>query len=212
MGRKQTEETKLKISKIHKGKRIGSDNPFYGKHHTEEAKTKMSKARKGKPSWNKGKHWSAEIRKKISEANKNPSKETREKMRKAKEGYIPWNKNKTNIYSEKTLKIMREKSRARITKPETREKMHKSAHKGEDHWNWKGGTTDEIRKRVSQWDWLKLARKIRKRDDFTCLRCKKRGWVIHHMIPVRLGGKDIPENLVTLCPGCHHYIESKVVA
>lgn len=40
--RKQTEETKRKISEYSKT-RIGCKNPFYGKHHTEETKKKISK-------------------------------------------------------------------------------------------------------------------------------------------------------------------------
>lgn len=78
-----TEETRLKISKAHKGKRMGADNPmyglrgdkspsygktgdkcvWYGRHHTEETKNKISLANKGKPK-------SEETRKKLSESNK----------------------------------------------------------------------------------------------------------------------------------------------
>jgi len=62
LGRKHSEETKRKIGKAHKGKRVsestrelnrqfmkgrfvGKDNPFYGKSHTEETKLKLRKSR-----------------------------------------------------------------------------------------------------------------------------------------------------------------------
>ena len=40
-GKKMSEEYCLKNSEAHKGKQVGEDNPFYGKHHTEESKQKM---------------------------------------------------------------------------------------------------------------------------------------------------------------------------
>lgn len=51
-----TEETRQRISSSMKGKYLGEQNPFYGKHHSEQTKQKMSEARKGRTSWNKGKH------------------------------------------------------------------------------------------------------------------------------------------------------------
>lgn len=44
-GRKQTEEAKIKL----RNKRMGEDNPFFGKHHTEETREKMSEAQKNLP-------------------------------------------------------------------------------------------------------------------------------------------------------------------
>jgi len=49
-GKKRTDEVKIKISKVTKGK----NNPFYGKKHTEEAVQKNIEAHKGKVPWNKG--------------------------------------------------------------------------------------------------------------------------------------------------------------
>ena len=48
----------------------GIENGMYGKTHTLEARKKISEARIGKPSWNKGKHFSEETRKKMSESKK----------------------------------------------------------------------------------------------------------------------------------------------
>ena len=64
LGRKHTEESKLKISKSQKGKILseetkrkisenhadfsGKNHPLYGKHHSEETRKKISKSNKGK--------------------------------------------------------------------------------------------------------------------------------------------------------------------
>jgi len=47
LGKKHTEETKIKMSES----RTGKSNAFYGKKHTEETKQKISKALKGKVGW-----------------------------------------------------------------------------------------------------------------------------------------------------------------
>jgi hypothetical protein len=91
LGKKHSEETKLKISKkkkgctpwhkgkkdvyskevlkqmsdSHKGKMIGEDNHFYNKKHSEETKSKISLSNKGKTPWNKGKKLSKEHREKL---------------------------------------------------------------------------------------------------------------------------------------------------
>ena len=78
VGRKHTEEEKMKISESIKGEK----NPYYGKHHTEESRRKNSEAHKGKTPWIKGKHHTEESRRKNSESNK---------------GKTPWNKGKTGV-------------------------------------------------------------------------------------------------------------------
>lgn len=59
-GYKHTEETKKKISKVHKGKRVGNKNSFYGKTHSIESRKLISEA-------NKGNTWDEERKKKHSE-------------------------------------------------------------------------------------------------------------------------------------------------
>lgn len=60
-----SEATRAKIREAHQGKFDGEDNPFWGRKHSEESLLKMSE-------WQKGKEFSVEHRKKISEANSGP--------------------------------------------------------------------------------------------------------------------------------------------
>lgn len=56
------------------------------------------------------------------------------------------------------------------------------------------------------YEWKLLSRRIR-RNNF-CHRCGRRdGIVMHHIIPVREGGKNVWNNLVPLCPHCHGIVE-----
>lgn len=71
------------------------------------------------PAWNKGKAFSDETKKKMSEASK---------------GQIPWNKGKTGVYSNDTIKKMSESSKGQIPwnkgkswSEETKKKMSESA-------------------------------------------------------------------------------------
>lgn len=68
-------------------------------------------------------------------------------------------------------------------------------------------------KNISTWllsgftDNLKEA--ILARDNYRCYICGKESNLhIHHIIPRSEGGPHIPENLVTLCGGCHRSVES----
>jgi len=79
-----------------------------GRKHSDETKEKISESLKGKSTWNKGrKH----------------SDETKEKMSLAHKGKDPWNKGLTNIYSESTIKKMRDSTLGFKHTNETKEKM-----------------------------------------------------------------------------------------
>jgi len=82
--------------------------------------------------------------------------------------------------------------------------------RGQNHWNWKGGTTSETLKRVHDPIWRALTKVIYKRDNWTCQVCGKHcreDIQCHHIIPVKEGGSDDPGNLVTLCRAHHLKIE-----
>jgi len=75
-------------------------------------------------------------------------------------------------------------------------------------------------------EWPRLRESVRARDGFRCQSCgapeKNRQHDVHHKIPFRFfmrGADDVharrsqanrPENLVTLCPSCHHQAEQNV--
>ena len=55
----------------------------------------------------------------------------------------------------------------------------------------------------------KLKNVILERDSYRCYICgKETNLHVHYIIPRSLGGPHIPENLITLCSGCHKNIES----
>lgn len=66
--RQMTEATKKKISDARKGKYLGEENPFYGKHHSEETKNTIALANLGN-TYCLGKSLTDETKEKISIAN-----------------------------------------------------------------------------------------------------------------------------------------------
>lgn len=72
--KKWTLKQRKKLSNSKKGKYIGEENPFFGKHHTDETKEKISKAHKGKQTGDQnpfyGKKHSNEVIKKMSDTAK----------------------------------------------------------------------------------------------------------------------------------------------
>lgn len=63
----------------------------------------------------------------------------------------------------------------------------------------------EGRNTLGRGDWSKsLKTRILHRDNNSCILCKStRKLEVHHIIPLRLGGKTIINNGVTLCASCH---------
>lgn len=58
-------------------------------------------------------------------------------------------------------------------------------------------------KRLSHYKYSKLRREIYERDGGQCVLCGGAGAHIHHIVFRSQGGKDEPDNLVTLCGSCH---------
>lgn len=63
----------------------------------------------------------------------------------------------------------------------------------------------EGRNTIGRGDWSKsLKTRILNRDGKSCILCNAtRKLEVHHIIPLRLGGKTIVNNGVTLCASCH---------
>lgn len=77
--------------------------------------------------------------------------------------------------------------------------------KGKKHPNWQGGITGENGKRLNDFFWKKLAKKVRKIDNYECQNkdCRKRAYSVHHKIPWRVSRDNSMNNLITLCSSCH---------
>lgn len=96
-----SEEQKIKLRNSLKGK-------YIGRKHSEETKLKLSLTTSGRVPWNKGvrvkdiyptKTLSEEHKRKISESRKNQkmSAEAKEKISQANKGKVPWNKGLKNV-------------------------------------------------------------------------------------------------------------------
>jgi hypothetical protein len=48
------------------------------------------------------------------------------------------------------------------------------------------------------------------RDSYTCATCELPATDAHHLVPRSHGGRDIPENLISLCRSCHMMIHREV--
>ena len=71
---------------------------------------------------------------------------------------------------------------------------------------WKGGYHKTERTRIrSRIAWRELRRNVLAKFDNACAWCggKNVSLHLHHLDPWRLGGKDVTENLIPLCPRCH---------
>jgi transcription elongation factor Elf1 len=157
-----------------------------GKRPSEETKKKLSNAKKGENNPFYGKHHSEKTKKKMSDAHigKHHTEETKKKLSDTKKG-----------------KHLSEETKKKIS----------DSRKGENHPNYKGGISLKEFKDaygLEPTEWQKLAQEIRKRDNFTCQLCGKKGATsVHHIIPRRIKVDNSPENLITLCRSCHRKIE-----
>lgn len=171
---------------------------------TETHKKHLSEANMGKPSPRKGVKLSEETKNKIRVARvgTKSSVETREKI------------SKSLIGNTNTLGY--------IHTTETKIKMRNSAHRGINHYNYKGGITelDKAIRRLPEYDTWKYG--VFERDNYTCKDCKKHGGNLegHHdlktfaqiiqennikTIQDALNCKELWDigNGVTLCVDCH---------
>ena len=83
---------------------------------------------------------------------------------------------------------------------------------GENHWNWKGGTSKE-RERIKQSsEYKEWRRLVFERDQYTCQHCGARGKTLnaHHVLPFSENKSErfSVSNGITLCVECHKKTES----
>lgn len=85
--------------------------------------------------------------------------------------------------------------------------------RGENHWNWKGGTASESQKIRNSPEYCAWRKGVFVRDNFTCQMCGQFGGYLeaHHIKPF----SEYPElrldldNGITLCRGCHRDLHGK---
>jgi 5-methylcytosine-specific restriction endonuclease McrA len=59
-------------------------------------------------------------------------------------------------------------------------------------------------RQLNGWAWTQTKQAVVERDGYACTECgSTRELEVHHLRPLRLGGTDDLENLVTLCAVCH---------
>lgn len=92
---------------------------------------------------------------------------------------------------------------------------HQGLQAGENNPAWKGGVTPERQRLYKTSEWKQLVKSIFKRDHYHCCRCdapKTQGRILHaHHIKSWADYPEFrsdPDNLITLCDGCHVWVHS----
>ena len=162
-GKTPSAETRHKLSESMKGEK----NHFFGKTHSAETRRKLSERQKGKKNHNfgkplseltrrkiseaqKGRTFSEEHRRRLSEANKNPSAQTRRKMSEAHKGKVLSAKHRRNI--SESMKGEKNHNFGKSPSKETRRKISESntgLHKGEKNPNFGKKHSESTRRKIS---------------------------------------------------------------
>ena len=148
-GKKLSEETKKKLSEAHSGEK----HPMFGKHHSEESKKKMSESRKGIPAPNKGVSMSEETKKKLSEAIKEKFIYDEEYRRKISEAHKNISDDVHRKMSESRKKLyssgMKHPMLGKQHSEESKKKMSES-HKGKPSHRKGEQLSEETKKKISE--------------------------------------------------------------
>lgn len=102
------------------------------------------------------------------------------------------------------------------SKPVLKDGIHWLHHPGVIHPNWKGGITPERQAVYCSEEWVLAVKAVWKRDNATCQVCglhqnnfRDKKFHIHHIQSFMVVEKRCdPENLVLVCPPCHHFLHS----
>lgn len=83
----------------------------------------------------------------------------------------------------------------------------KKTRRGQNHWNWKGGVSDEAHRIRNSAEYKQWRNKVFERDRYTCQNCGQRGGKLnaHHIVAFSLNHQlrfDLG-NGITLCKKCH---------
>jgi len=83
------------------------------------------------------------------------------------------------------------------------ETMMKKYDNGMKPWNFREGAQSDTNRRVRTKRWIRLSKKIKERDNWTCQECGKTNIIlqVHHID--KDGYNNNYKNLITLCISCH---------
>ena len=202
-----------------------------GNKHLEETKIKMSIAHKGKKYPNRKKYFpTIEHKKKISQKMRNRKITWGNKISKGKKGKKQlWAKNNPQIFKKGHITWNKGKKGLVKMSLETREKMRKSSKKGKESHFWKNGITLLYHKIRSCFEFRQWRSDIFTKDNYICQNCGENGYLhAHHIkkfsnIIKEYKIKTFEEALnceelwdinngITLCRECHkikHNLNSK---
>jgi len=179
-----------------------------GKVFTEERKRKISEALRGKT-------FSRERRERLSRAARRRWANPMERERKRVETIRAFRENPElrRRISESVRRVWMERKKAGVPyghqgRKHTRETRIRLALIKTLQAIWRGA---EIREYGAFW---KIQReRALERDGYICQVCGSReSLIVHHMVPIRMGGTHSLDNLMTLCRSCHNRWEGKIDA
>jgi hypothetical protein len=189
---KRTDEQRKRISDAHKGIKYGPCS--------EEKKARLSEAMSGRvlgplPD---------ETKRKLSEALKGRqfSKDTREKISKALTGKV----------QSEAHRLANSKGHIGVVLSDEHRRKISEANMGPKNKCWKGGRCSLTKLRCNRAEWKRLRDKILERDNYECQICgSKESIQVHHKLPVRCGGTDNDNNLISLCVSHHSKTEQRFI-